>query len=138
MSASRRVYELYGCGENVSLFLQEDSGHAYTVAMANEVVGHMDAFFEKETWRAPLTEGEIQPIAREQLACYPKGCVNMFTVNCQEALRLQAQRPKLTEEQMVDSLSSLLQLEGVTPHLNRSWRSQRSPCQSGGITYFSR
>ena len=117
----KRVYELYGCGENVSLFLQEDSGHAYTVAMANEVVGHMDAFFEKETWRAPMTEGGIQPIAREQLACYPKGCVNMFTVNCQEALRLQAQRPKLTEEQMVDSLSSLLQLEGITPHLNRSW-----------------
>ncbi len=117
----KKVYELYGRGDDISLFLQEDSGHAYTVAMANEVVGHMDAFFGKETWRAPLTEKEIQPIAREQLACYPKGCVNMFTVNCQEALRLQAQRPKLTEEQMARALSSLLQLEEFTPHPTRVW-----------------
>jgi len=87
------IYGLTGSRDNFGLFIDDSSGHAYTVKMANTVAGWMNRIIKGTDMPAlDLEEQDIGDIGREQLACKPSEAVNMFTINRDEARRLHAMR----------------------------------------------
>lgn len=109
----KRIYGLYGCEENVELFLQEDSGHAYTVVMANRVIDSMNKFFKDGQPPRPLSRKDVIHLKQEELSCYPSGTVNMFTVTRDKALEYKMTRPKLSKDALANVIKDVLLLEGV-------------------------
>ncbi len=94
----RRIYRIAGVEDRCGFFLDEQSGHGYTVAMANEVVRWMNRIL-KNTDRPPLplADADVPTIEREKLLCHPTSAANMFTVNRDEAQRLAKSRPHETD-----------------------------------------
>jgi len=89
----KKIYKISGQPENCGLFIDENSGHAYTVDMANEAVKWMNRFIKKNDLQAILTTNEqVSTIDREKLLCHPKSQANMFTINRDEAIKLKEQR----------------------------------------------
>jgi dienelactone hydrolase len=88
-----KIYGIYNVKSNVGLYIQKDSGHAYTVEMAGKVVQWMNRIIKKED-KSPLVikkeNIKIQPA--DKLKCYPSNNVNMFTVNKLEGQRLEDSR----------------------------------------------
>lgn len=89
----KKIYTIAGYAENCDLFIDENSGHAYTVDMANEVVRWMNRFIKKNDLPPiPLTSDQVPIIDREKLLCHPNNRSNMFTINRDEATKLKEQR----------------------------------------------
>jgi len=78
----KRLYREAGAPHACDLFVDHNSGHAYTVAMACEAVGWMNRVFKGSNAPArDLTPADMTSIGREKLLCHPASAVNMFTVN---------------------------------------------------------
>jgi len=94
---AKAVYKSAGYEENCGIFIDQNSGHAYTVDMANEVVRWMNRFIKKtNSDPIPLTNDQVKIVDKEKLLCYPNSKSNMFTINRDEAIRLKAKRnPKI-------------------------------------------
>lgn len=90
---AKAIYGSIGCSENCGIFIDEESGHDYTVKMANEVVRWMNRFIKRTSAEpVPLTNEQISIVNKEKLLCYPNSRSNMFTINRDESLRLGAKR----------------------------------------------
>ncbi len=90
---AKSVYKSADCEENIGIFIDQDSGHAYTVSMANEVVRWMNRFIKKtNSDPIPLSDEQVKIIDREKLLCYPNSKSNMFTINRDEAVKLKTKR----------------------------------------------
>jgi len=94
----KKVYASAGHPNNCGLFIDE-SGHAYTVDMANEAVKWMNRFIKKSDLSVPqLKDDQVTIIDPEKLLCHPDSKANMFTVNRDEAVRLESERSKFTRD----------------------------------------
>ena len=88
-----RIYKLYGAQDNLGLYIQEDSGHAYTIEMANEVVGWMNRIIKKQDVAPiPIKKEDVKIQSADLLKCYPAQKANMFTINRDEGRRLKEDR----------------------------------------------
>lgn len=85
------VYRLYDKENELGLYL-EDSIHAYTSGMANEVVGWMNRVFKPQTDPLALSRENLTVQQPELLHCHPSNAVNMYTINKDAGRRLQASR----------------------------------------------
>ena len=92
-SEAQEVYSEIGIKEKLNLYIDEDSGHGYTVKMANEVVRHMNMIIKK-TQKKPmdLNEDDVRLLDRKTLNCYPSNETNMYTINKKEGARLRKLR----------------------------------------------
>ena len=91
----RRVYNAAGRPDQCGLFIDENSGHAYTVEMASEVVRWMNWHIKKSNVSPlPLKAEDLPLFPHDKLLCHPKCTANMFTINRDEAVRLKAERQK--------------------------------------------
>lgn len=122
----KKIYSLYGCPERAELFLQEDSGHAYTVVMANRVLESMNKIFKNGAAPLPLTEADMIPLKKEELACYPLGTVNMFTIAQEAGRRLQRERPQLSGEALQEEVKRLLHWDGICQDFDRAEETDES------------
>ena len=113
----QRIYRLYGREDDVELYIQEDSPHAYTVKMANRVVQAMNRVFYPGKAPLSLTDADMARPEREQLACHPVCPVNMFTLYRDIARRLQAERPLLTGGALKTRLRALLRMDHIQINL---------------------
>lgn len=87
------IYKLYEAENNLGLYIQEDSGHAYTVEMANKVVYWMNRIIKKQDIEPhEIKEEDIQVQPAHLLKCNPSNAVNMFTINRDEGERLKESR----------------------------------------------
>ncbi len=89
----RRIYTVSGNKDGCGFFVDENSGHAYTVAMANETVRWMNRVIRK-TDASPLQlrDEDVQLLPKDKLLCRPDAKSNMFTINRDEAMRLAKSR----------------------------------------------
>ncbi|NLC59227.1 MAG: hypothetical protein GX774_20510 [Armatimonadetes bacterium] len=88
-----RLYAAAGHPGRCGLFVDEASGHAYTVAMANEMVRWLNRHIRRtEAPPQPLTETQVPLVEAEKLLCHPSNRANMHTINREEAARLSARR----------------------------------------------
>lgn len=91
---TKEIYSLYN-SDDIGLFIDEDSGHAYTVKMANQVVAFFNRVLKrKDASVNQLTESDIVYSKPEQLMCFPSQDVNMFTINRDMAIKLRQKREK--------------------------------------------
>ena len=96
-----RIYGIAGQPDACGLFIDEDSGHGYTVAMANEVVRWMNRIIKDiDTPPLPLTDEMAPTQDPSLLLCHPSNAVNMFTINRDAGARLASERPKLSAEEL--------------------------------------
>ncbi len=104
-----RIYRVAGAPDSCGLFIDENSGHAYTVAMANEMVRWMNRVI-KGVDDAPLSldDADVLMIDGSLLLCHPSNDVNMFTINRDEGRRLADERPGLTGEALRESVEAAL------------------------------
>ena len=130
------VYRLYGREDDVDLFIQEDSPHAYTVKMANLAVAWMNRVFRRGEEPLPLEDGDMVRPSEEQLACRPVCPVNMFTVSRDEARRLRAERPRLAGEALRERLVSLLGLDRLSTDGWSAWEKPEEELSNLGGYYF--
>jgi cephalosporin-C deacetylase-like acetyl esterase len=92
----QRIYGIYGSGDKVGLYIQKDSGHAYTPEMAGEVVRWMNRFIRhEESEPEPLKEEDLEMVDPEMLRCMPNNKTNMYTFNRQIGEELQEKREKM-------------------------------------------
>jgi dienelactone hydrolase len=88
-----RIYAAAGASAACRLFVDRDSGHAYTVAMATATVRWLDRHLKNKGARpAPVDAAALPLLSPDQLRCRPRTDANMFTVNRDEARRLSALR----------------------------------------------
>ncbi|NMB95863.1 MAG: hypothetical protein GYA02_04515 [Clostridiaceae bacterium] len=88
-----QIYKLYEAENNIGLYIQEDSGHAYTAGMANKVVQWMNRIIKKQnTEPLGISEKDMEIQPEHLLKCYPSSVVNMLTVNREEARKLKKSR----------------------------------------------
>lgn len=88
----KNVYRIAGSQDQCGLYIDEESGHAYSINMANEAVKWMNRIIKKSSDVSDLREEQIFIIDREKLLCHPSNNVNMFTINRDEAIRLKNDR----------------------------------------------
>ncbi|HOS92196.1 MAG TPA: prolyl oligopeptidase family serine peptidase, partial [Armatimonadota bacterium] len=89
------IYEAADAKGDFGLFVDQESGHAYTVAMANEVVRWMNRALKGiDADALPLTADEVPLTDPANLMCHPSTAVNMATINRAEAERLLALRQR--------------------------------------------
>ncbi|MGB9595898.1 MAG: alpha/beta hydrolase family protein [Candidatus Poribacteria bacterium] len=113
---AKAVYKSVGCPENIGIFIDQNSGHAYTVDMANEVVRWMNRFIKKtNSDPVPLKDEQVSIVDREKLLCYPSSKSNMFTVNRDEAIRLKNER-KLNIDGIRSKAKELLGISADIKH----------------------
>lgn len=113
---AKAIYESIGCAENIGIFIDQNSGHAYTVDMANEVVRWMNRFVKKtNSDPIPLTDEQVKTADREKLLCHPNSKSNMFTINRDEAIRLKANR-KLKIDDIRSKAEELLGISADVKH----------------------
>lgn len=108
---AKQIYTLYGCPDAIDLYLQEDSDHDYTVKMATRVTEAMNRIFCGGRAPLPLSEADMITLTEADMACYPDGVVNIFTINRDAANALAAARPKRTPDELREALRKLLDLE---------------------------
>ncbi len=90
---AKNIYNAAGIGERIGLFVDQESGHAYTIKMASEVVSWMNRFIKGTDMPAlRISEKDIAVIEQKKLRCYPDEKVNMYTINRDLAERLEADR----------------------------------------------
>lgn len=90
---ARRAYALAGASERCGLFMDEASGHDYSLRMAAEVVCWANRFLKNtQDEPLPLTEKDVEIQPAERLLCHPSNRSNMFTINRGEAVRLRSER----------------------------------------------
>jgi len=89
----RKIYRLFGREENLNIFIDEKSGHAYTVKMANEVVKYLNKYIKKSS-ETPLNlrESDIEILEPDFLKCFSSNKVNMFTIIKNESERMKRNR----------------------------------------------
>lgn len=112
----KRVYEVNDASENINIYIQEDSGHAYTVKMANKVVSYMNKIIKGQDYIRKVGDEEIQYLSKEKLMCHPNNKVNMFSVNKKEAIDLKERRsiPKTNTKKYLEKTAiALLGLEDI-------------------------
>ncbi|MEW6752341.1 MAG: hypothetical protein AB1505_15360 [Candidatus Latescibacterota bacterium] len=94
---ARQVHDLYrsaGAPEACRLFVDQASGHAYTVRMACQAVAWLDRHLRGLQRPVPaLTEADVPLLDAEELLCHPRPTANMFAVNRERACRLRQSRP---------------------------------------------
>lgn len=91
---TKEIYSRYN-SDDIGLYIDEDSGHAYTVKMTNQVVRFFNRFLKsKDASVNQLKESDIVYAKPEQLMCYPSEDVNMFTINRDMAIKLREKREK--------------------------------------------
>jgi cephalosporin-C deacetylase-like acetyl esterase len=124
------IYRLYDTENQLGMFLQHDSVHAYTVEMANEVVIWMNRVFKPQTEPLRLRREELTVQEPELLHCHPSNAANMFTINKEEGRRLQASRSVPAGEAggayLQEQLQRLLGLEEADfpTDADYTWRAQ--------------
>lgn len=114
---TKRLYGLLGAEERCGLFIDEHSGHEYSVAMASRVVEWMNRFLLGTPKEAlPLSAADIAAIEPEKLLCHPSETTNMFTVNRDAAVRLQGERllPEAADERLAALRAKAEELLGVS------------------------
>ncbi|WP_135555697.1 alpha/beta hydrolase family protein [Paenibacillus cymbidii] len=115
---TKRIFGLLGDEERCGLFIDEQSGHEYSVAMAGRVVEWMNRYLLGESREAlPLTAADIVAIPEEQLHCHPSQETNMFTINRDAARQLEAERelPQAADERLARLRQAAASLLGVAP-----------------------
>ena len=126
------VYRLYQAENELGLFLQQDSGHAYTAAMANEVVLWMNRIIKRED-RQPLQIGEndIELQYPDKLKCHPSNDVNMFSINRSEAQRLEISRSYPDSEHMrphlISKAAEVLGIDADSFCFDSVWEEENPP-----------
>jgi len=103
----QRIYKFLGAESNVRLFIEEDSGHAYTDSMALGTVVRMNQIFKNA---AAPTRPIIQDVSVEELACRPLAPVTMHTINAGLAREYELNRPSLPKDSIKDILRNLLSM----------------------------
>ncbi len=89
----KNVYKMAGYQDHCGLYIDEESGHAYSLNMANYAVNWMNKFIKKSNKSAKdITEEQIYIIEKEKLLCHPTNSVNMFTINRDLAIKLKNDR----------------------------------------------
>ena len=123
---AQRIYDVAGHADLCGLFIDGDSGHGYTVAMANEVVGWMNRVIKKtDEPPLPLADDDIVILDTERLLCHPHNEANMFTINRDEAARLQKERsPEQARERMRTAAADLLSVSAEAEPLRVTARSE--------------
>ncbi len=117
-----RIYKLYGAQDNLGLYIQKDSGHAYTVEMANKVVSWMNRIIKKQdTSPLEIKKDDIKIQPDDLLKCYPSNDVNMFTINRDEGKRLKENQVcpqgNTKREFLMQKIREILGLENRTHYL---------------------
>jgi len=128
---ARRVYAAADVPDRCGLFIDEQSGHDYTLAMANEVVRWANRHIKgTDAPPIPLTQSDIRIQDREKLLCHPSNKSNMFTVNRDEALRLKAERASRPRsiELLRSMAETLLGVRADVRPVRVTRRSQPRPC----------
>lgn len=118
---AKRFYGLMGDENLIDMFIDEESGHAYTVKMANIVVERMNRYIrKKDTGAEQLTEEDIIYVDADKLLCRPSNKVNMYTVNRDEAAKLENKRhmPETAEEKRDYIRSKAIQILGIENEYN--------------------
>ncbi|MDF2724831.1 MAG: beta-lactam binding protein AmpH [Paenibacillus sp.] len=117
---TKRVYGLLGSEASCGLYLDEQSGHEYSVAMAGQVVEWMNRFLRGEQKEAiPLTAADIVRIDAEKLHCHPSQDTSMFTINREAGEQLREKRtlPEGAEERLRCLQQSAVSLLGLMPEV---------------------
>ena len=91
----KQTYKALEHEDKLSLFM-DDCGHKYTVKMALELVDFLNEFLEKKPnkKRPSITRKNCEMLPCEMLKCYPRTDKNIYSINKELALNLEAQRIK--------------------------------------------
>lgn len=108
----KSVYALFGKESDTELYIEEETGHAYTCTMALEVVKRLNRIY-KDGREAALPE--IRELSRSELECRPLCRVNMFTVNADLARRCEIGRGDIGMEDAKRILPGLLGIGALPP-----------------------
>lgn len=119
----KSIYKVADCQDQCGLYIDEESGHAYSVNMANEAVKWMNKFIKKSDESAlNITEEQIYIIEKEKLLCHPSNKVNMFTINRDIAIKLRNERQK-KRNHLYPIVENLLNVSANVGPMNVSKRS---------------
>jgi len=122
---AKRLYRAAGAPHACDLFVDADSGHAYTVAMASETVRWMNRVIKKSNAPAlDLKDEDVELIPPEKLLCYPRNQANMFTLNQRAGRELrQARAPRPAAVALQAAAAEILGIEAEVEPLRVKTRS---------------
>ncbi len=118
----KNVYKIIGHQDQCGLYIDEESGHAYSINMTNEAVKWMNRIIKKSDDVSDLRDEQIFIIDQEKLLCRPSNKVNMFTINRDEAIRVKGDRKKV-QNGLHPLVEKLLGISADIKPLNVSLRS---------------
>lgn len=133
---TRKVYELLDSSERCDIFIDEHSGHEYSVAMASRVVEWINRhLLGIERQALALTSADIVRIEAEKLYCHPSSDTNMITINRAAGEQLQALRTENALQsdkvqrlaQMQQAASRLLGIDPAAIQLHKVTEQQEPP-----------
>ncbi|MDQ1316802.1 MAG: Alpha/beta hydrolase [Candidatus Poribacteria bacterium] len=111
----KSIYATTGFPDNCGLFIDENSGHAYTVDMANETVKWMNRFIKKSDLSdIILRDDQVTIVESEKLLCHPDSKANMFTINQDTATQLESERANQSYD-LRSVAENLLGIKNVRP-----------------------
>lgn len=114
----RKVYDAYGIGKYAQLYTEAESGHCYSATMATETVRRMNAIYREGAEPVKIGPEDLVHITEEQLSCKPSNEVNMYTINRNEAIRLESIRQKLEPRELSACIESLLNMDKLDTHIS--------------------
>jgi dienelactone hydrolase len=114
----RKVYDAYGIGMKAHLYTEAESGHCYSATMAYKTVSRMNAIYKNGEEPVMPEPEDLVAITKEQLACHPSNEVNMYTINRNEAVRLEGIRRKLNPYELSACIGSLLDIGKLDAHIS--------------------
>ena len=114
----RKVYDAYGIGKKAQLYIEAESGHCYSATMADETVRRMNAIYKGGEGPVKTGPEDLVLITKEQLVCNPSNEVNMYTINRNEAVRLESMRQKLKPRELSTCIGSLLDMGNLDAHIS--------------------
>ena len=90
---AKKIYNLMNAKDSLGLFVDENAGHEYNVKMAGAVVNWMNKIIKNtEVPALMLEDKDVESVSPDLLKCYPSNKVNMFTINRDEAEKLDRER----------------------------------------------